>query len=661
MTTLCLLALATPVPPQLEPYELVNRTVGHRLKHVRAADFDHDGRLDLLSASETDGRVLYHRNLGSPGFETATEIARKDKVGVPDLEALDAVDLDVDGNVDAVYVFAEMLHWRQGHGDSTFAPEEVLGPMLGAGGLEFVDFDGDGWLDVFGFSRGVRTLWGTGPGEFIPGHMSGVPSALTPVRRVAFADFDGDGAMDLAFQAADEWTGGFLPTLVDGLVGVRYQVAPRALGAVDVLFPLGGTEGTDLFAVDIDDDGRIDVLQQSGSRIHLFRNSAVGFESRAILADRYRTRELLVADVDLDGDDELVTVEGDHPYGFGPQEIVTHAQDPAGTFSVAHVFTSVGEAATSPSFVDLDGDGRLDLLHASSHDDLLLFHQAEASGGYAPPVEITDRFRLSPSDPNVGVVDLDADGLVDVVALGHEDVRFALQEPDGSFGRTLPTGWRAPERGFPELADVDGDGDIDLVSVPEPEDGGEYELQWLPWSGSGFGAPRTIATSPVDLNTPRCFDWDGDGDLDVLVASATLGEVSVHVNVGGGVFQPLPRTLDVPGATTRPSMDVDGDGLRELVVESSDVDGMRTFIHAVPGTGRFGPAVEIGAAVAAVRALSFFDLDGDGDREAVRVESTSSISNAGDSRLYENLGGAGFAAGADLPLGAGARARYRGM
>jgi len=245
---------------------------------------------------------------------------------------------------------------------------------------------------------------------------------------------------------------------------------------------------------------------------------------------------------------------------------------------------------------------------------------------------------------SVDAGDIDGDGDVDLVFLRGNTTAQPLVYRNQGMGRftqdatgmaPLPTG----EYGAVRLADLDGDGDLDLVATR--------------WSGQlvifrnqgGTFTDVTATASPnvtiVSLATSiLVFDADRDGDLDLLLAVA--GRTYLFLNNGVGVFTDGSSRVPVTNQSIAAPIaaDIDGDGDLDLLIARTF--GTATERHLLllnNGSGFFtdvsaqrlpvfgnvdGPG---GVSVAAG------DLDGDGDQDFVVGQGRSRIA------FYRNTAG----------------------
>jgi hypothetical protein len=180
--------------------------------------------------------------------------------------------------------------------------------------------------------------------------------------------------------------------------------------------------------------------------------------------------------------------------------------------------------------VDVDGDGDLDVIVAEfGHDrtgGILLLRNIAPRG--QPPRFATEKLDLRTGTIHVPVCDLNADGRPDFIALvsnESESIDVFLNQGKGSFHRQAL--WRAPDLTFGssgiELVDLDGDGDLDILytngdSFDNLYANPSHGVQWLENRGGPEFAYHRLTELPGAYRA-LAGDVDGDGDLDLVIAS----------------------------------------------------------------------------------------------------------------------------------------------
>ncbi|MBL4770638.1 MAG: VCBS repeat-containing protein, partial [Planctomycetes bacterium] len=95
---------------QLSDYRSVNPSVAPGVLGAGAGDLNGDGQIDVITTSETDGRLVWYQNMGLGVFSPGVELARDE----PHLGNVELADLDGDGDLDILPI-ATVLENSQGY------------------------------------------------------------------------------------------------------------------------------------------------------------------------------------------------------------------------------------------------------------------------------------------------------------------------------------------------------------------------------------------------------------------------------------------------------------------------------------------------------------------------------------------------------------------
>ena len=232
----------------------------------------------------------------------------------------------------------------------------------------------------------------------------------------------------------------------------------------------------------------------------------------------------------------------------------------------------------------------------------------------------------------VELADMDGDGDLDFVTSNLVDKEFstvsvAKNDGDGTFAPTVdyPVG---PNPTDLRLADFNGDGKSDVVCLAALSgDFGESYVTVLFNNGTGglinsndYSVGENANSGGVDVG-----DYNGDGHLDFAVASLMTG-VHVYRNTGNGVFTLWAQMAVSMEPTHIASADFNGDGRLDLVL--GNVDAAQVYLNNGAG---FTPGVYLDNFPDGVQGIATGDFDNDGRPDFATTGRSLSV--------YRNLGG----------------------
>jgi uncharacterized protein (DUF2141 family) len=434
-----------------------------------------------------------------------------------------------------------------------------------------------------------------------------------------------------------------------------------------------GYFSTPTFA-DIDGDGDLDaVVGVNNGTLKYYKNTGTAtnpvYTEQTGTANPFNGIDVGSASAptlaDIDGDGDLDAVVGAYSGTLKYYKNTGTATNPIYTeqTGTANPFNGIDVGSVStPTFADIDGDGDLDAV-VGEYDGNLKYYKN--TGTATNPVYTEQTGTANPFNGiDVGsyskptFADIDGDGDLDAV-VGVNDGTLKYYKNTGTATNpvyTEQTGTANPFDGIdvvtfsaPTLADIDGDGDLDAVV-------GEYfgtlkyynntEVPVTPSYTAQTGTANPFNGIDVGyLSTPTLADIDGDGDLDAVVG-AYDGILKYYKNTGTatnpvytaqtGTANPF-NGISVGSFSTLTFADIDGDGDLDAVVGEQDGilnyyknTGTATNPVYTEQTGTANPFDGIN--VGFYSKPTFADIDGDGDLDAVVGEKDGTL------KYYKNTG-----------------------
>ncbi len=527
---------------------------------IEAGDLNDDGALDLAIGQY--GAVSVLLGTGDGTFTSTPDML----VGPADELALG--DVNGDGNVDLTVAAKNgrytsgVLGVLFGIGDGSFLPlaelEPKSSPIIGT-----ADVNGDGRSEVTISRNAALTVLSVTDDSTVTTRVD-YPTA-SPPRAVTFGDFNADGWLDIV--TANRWGVSVLMAAGDG----------------EFAFPESQPTGVNvgrLLLDDLDDDGRLDLAATTDAdavsiQLGLGNGTFAPSHQYPTGAADYGYEAFEAGDLDGDGHPELVLTTRSEQGVY----VLWNAGD--ATYPSRTDF----DVATPPEFLalaDLDGDDQLDMVAASG--SLLEYSAVTVLANQGSGVFVSQIHYDGEPWGKLALVDLNHDGWPDLVGSnGEQDgLIVELGLGDGTFGPTLksPTNGGMISTESAALGDLDGDGELDLVA---PDVGlGATHLDVMLGVGDGTFTPAAQhSMENTGAGTVALADVNGDGILDLIwqdwrvyVAEETI----VALGVGDGTFSC--STATIAGASDGLALgDLNGDERIDLVFAASTPQSILVLLN----------------------------------------------------------------------------------
>jgi hypothetical protein len=523
---------------------------------VYAADLDGDGNIDALSAY--GNKIVWYKNDGTGSF--GPEVMITNSAG--GAFSVYAADLDGDGDMDVLSasINDDKIAWYRNDGNGGFGAQLVISSSANfATSVYAADLDGDGDMDVLSASGNDNKIaWYKNDGNGGFGVQNVISNLAVPDTHGAIsvyaADLDRDGDMDVLSASVNDDKIAWYRNDGNGGFGAQNVISTAADGAQAV------------YAADLDGDGYIDVLSASinDNKIAWYKNDGSGnFNVQStISASAMGVTSVYTADLDGDGDMDVLSASGQD------NKVAWYENNGSGGFGSPIIISASADLAYSVHAADLDGDGDVDVLSAAYRDKKIAWYENRTpfSGnatvtyttGSGVPKTVTVPVAagsavLTLTAPKAGLVTLlkISNGGSCATSTGKTGSLRHLPRPDlksltlapitpvcaGSdatlslsgfvqnqnFQTRTPISTSANGAWSVYAADLDGDGDLDVLSASFNDD----KIAWYKNDGNGgFTEQTAISTSADIAYSVYAADLDGDGDLDVLSASANDNKIA---------------------------------------------------------------------------------------------------------------------------------------
>lgn len=428
-----------------------------------------------------------------------------------------------------------------------------------------------------------------------------------------------------------------------------------------------------------DPDGRV----FSNTHNELYRNNGDGtfteISVKAGLDDRHWSMAAGAVDYDKDGDQDLFLLN------YGPNVFYRNNGD--GTFS--DITASLGlegpeklngfvKWSIGVAFLDYNSDGKLDAMvgnflafdpayytpatpelmpHPSEYKgQASLLYEQQSDGKFSDVTTKTNLYYPDSKCMGLTVFDYDDDGDLDIFQANDHQLNFMFRNDNGIYKEVgVEIGVASNSKGVgtgsmhASIGDIDGDGLIDML-VTDLEYGALYRN-----SGNGLFTDVTEISGAAGAMAGKgswgamLFDYDNDGDPDIVAADGTAEELILQYpllleNDGRGHFKNIGPEHGKYFSVKRSGRglavwDFDNDGDLDIIISHVDKEATATLLRNDGGNknnwlgltliGSNGPSNAIGAKVVVTA----------GDKKQVLVNQwATSYLSSNDQRIHIGLG-----------------------
>ncbi|MEQ8473863.1 MAG: FG-GAP-like repeat-containing protein [Marinoscillum sp.] len=513
-------------------------------------------------------------------------------------------DVDLDGDLDIV----GPGRWHENDGLGSFETH-VFSEAYGMGGIDMlVDFiDADEYPDIVYGGSYVQFLAGNGSGFGLADTLDGNQVNSSHIS-LKLADFDLDMKKEIIVGSTGSGGTGQLIVFTqngDGTFTTNTIYSGSPTRAVEI--------------GDFNNDEYPDIVVSKGTPsgqnnpIVFYKNNQNGTFSlqRSISESGSLPVSLETRDFDHDGHADLLIVANG---GGGFNRIVQFEGKGSFQFKDGRHLSAVSYQTNQMLKADVDNDGLDDIIMASQGDYNISWFKGSGNGVFGEQIIITDSIS---NIYDIGCGDIDGDNINDIVYATDDDLGWFKGLGSGGFvlqsqivsSEDLYLGVGNTSNVF-DLVDLDQDGDLDILEAQYFRSNIVFRAN----NGSaGFiSSSQLLSSNVLEATYVTNADIDGDDDLDVIATSNSTKEIVIFKN-NAGIFSENSRISVATGQALRSAVavDIDNDGDLDLLTNKP------SWFENTDGDGDFGDEVDL--EYLGGWEANAGDLDGDADTDIAVV------------------------------------------
>ncbi|WP_158643898.1 FG-GAP-like repeat-containing protein [Pseudobacter ginsenosidimutans] len=393
----------------------------------------------------------------------------------------------------------------------------------------------------------------------------------------------------------------FRVTYTGGAYPAPNSFIRQAIGAGEISFV------AQYLAYDMDTDGKPDLALitsgANGGGLAFFRNNSTSTQfnfAAPILKLLGEVNAMTAADINGDGKPDMAILMGD-----GRMLLFPNNSTPGNiNFGEPVIYNNIS-AANRIFINDIDNDGKPDIITALNGKLIVLRNISE------PGMMTFDMPQVLPYTDKYYLADMDLDGDLDLLA-SDENNQGNLYLNESTPGKIeFRKGASIPIFAHIQSCDINRDGKIDIIGVYDNKI--LIMLNSSTTANPSFSAPLEIETS-TEITTIALGDLDGDGKTDICITNRNSHLTSFHNRSQGNQLAFSGGVILQPGADLyRDSFgiginDLNGDGKPDIFIRGEDEKQLLIYLNDCsprPYIGSFDPANAVAGTLVTIKGSHF--------------------------------------------------------
>ncbi len=320
---------------------------------------------------------------------------------------------------------------------------------------------------------------------------------------------------------------------------------------------------------DVDGDGDLDYVAANSDSTDIQKNNLYSNNGSAVFTPgpdfglSHTAKAMRAGDIDGDGDIDLIGLRTP----FTVNTLTKYLNDGSGNFTASDFYTGGVVTFMNIALADMDNDGDLDVIGCPVSGYGLSAFRNDGAGAF---MQVASQL---PACSLITAADFNSDGFTDVATLNsNSSVLVHLNSGTGAFSQL--TALAGAYNHSLNTADLDGDGDIDIIASLHI--GGQVSTYLNDGTGNAFAFGQTFGTV-AEARSVGLADLDNDGDVDVLLGGGDITSINagneVWVNNGSGTFSQIGAPTEESDCTIAVALaDIDADSDLDYIAGNDDTN-----------------------------------------------------------------------------------------